>query len=120
MRHAQRLFLVLAALAGAAAVSLSRRGVLRAAAVPAALASPLAASAKRYVSGKNPDGVKDKSDTAGTKRDGGYLQCLAGCSNRCAQPTPGQREKSRGECLNFCRDECCATYEQCTYTIPGV
>ena len=117
-----RRLVALCVVACAAAVSVSRRQALRIAAAPAAVASgasPLVASAKRYQSGKNPDGVKDKNDNTGTKRDGGYLQCLAGCSSRCTQASPGQREKTRGECLNFCRDECCSTYEQCTYNIPG-
>ena len=71
--------------------------------------------------GKNPDGPREKGDTKGTKKDGSYLQCLAGCAARCEKASgQGRRQLTRGECLNLCRDECCATYEQCTYTIPGV
>jgi len=51
-----------------------RRFVGRAAtaAATAAAATP-AFAAKTYVSGKNPDGPREKGDTKGTKKDGSYL-----------------------------------------------
>ena len=98
-----------------------RRFVGRAATAAATAATTPAFAAKTYVSGKNPDGPREKGDTKGTKKDGSYLQCLAGCAARCEKASgQGRRQLTRGECLNLCRDECCATYEQCTYTIPGV
>ena len=77
------------------------------------------ATAKTYLSGKNPDGPpKDPSNTKGTKKDYNYLRCLSGCLAKCeAPPAPGLQGKERGECLQDCRDDCCTTYEQCTYTI---
>mmetsp|Transcript_12369 Transcript_12369/g.36759 ORF Transcript_12369/g.36759 Transcript_12369/m.36759 type:complete len:112 (-) Transcript_12369:31-366(-) len=102
--------------AGAFAASVTRRQAVRGAGLGVFGAAP--AAAKTYKSGKNPDGKKDPNDTAGTKKDGSYLQCLAGCASRCESASM-ERRKTRAECLNLCRDECCATYEQCTYTIPG-
>ena len=96
------------------------RATAAATAAATASATTPAFAAKTYVSGKNPDGPREKGDTKGTKKDGSYLQCLAGCAARCESAKPGRRQLTRGECLNLCRDECCATYEQCTYTIPGV
>ena len=118
----QTLFAAIIATAGCVDMSLAtrRRFVGRAAtaAATAAVTTP-AFAAKTYVSGKNPDGPREKGDTKGTKKDGSYLQCLAGCAARCEKAKSG-RQLTRGECLNLCRDECCVTYEQCTYTIPGV
>ena len=97
------------------------RATAAATAAATASATTPAFAAKTYVSGKNPDGPREKGDTKGTKKDGSYLQCLAGCAARCEKASgQGRRQLTRGECLNLCRDECCATYEQCTYTIPGV
>ncbi len=116
------LFAAIIATAGCVDMSLAtrRRFVGRAATAAATAAATPAFAAKTYVSGKNPDGPREKGDTKGTKKDGSYLQCLAGCAARCESAKPGRRQLTRGECLNLCRDECCATYEQCTYTIPGV
>ena len=106
----------------AAGVTSRRRAfeaAMAAAATSVALGAPGRAEAKTYKSGKNPDGPpKDPSDTKGTKKDGGYMRCLSGCLSRCQAPAgPGLVEKERGVCLQECRDECCTTYEQCTYTI---
>ena len=73
------------------------------------------AEAKRWISGKNPDGPS--KDNKGTKRDFKYLQCLSNCLSVCEKPAIGKAEKDRSTCLNECRDECCFTYEQCTYAI---
>ena len=50
-----------------------RRFVGRATTAAAAAAAPPAFAAKTYVSGKNPDGPREKGDTKGTKKDGSYL-----------------------------------------------
>ena len=50
-----------------------RRFVGRAPAAASAAAAPPAFAAKTYVSGKNPDGPREKGDTKGTKKDGSYL-----------------------------------------------
>ena len=86
----------------------------------AVLAFPAAASAgdsKLWLSGK-PDPIrptsKDKPD--GTKKDGKYLSCLNDCVPR-KQGPPGPAQLERVDCLDDCQQECCTTYEQCTYTI---
>ncbi|CAM9518516.1 unnamed protein product, partial [Chrysoparadoxa australica] len=70
---------------------------------------------KLWISGKSaqPKGSNDKS---GTKKDSSYLKCVSGCLADCQSPTAGQ-EKDRGECLQLCQDQCCKTYEQCTYPV---
>ena len=75
---------------------------------------PNAAPAKTYKSGRNPDGPAPAGETKGTKRDYGYMQCLSSCLSRCQAPLAGAPEKERSTCLGECRDECCATYEQCS------
>ena len=57
---------------------------------------------------------KDKPD--GTKKDGKYLSCLNDCVPR-KQGPPGPSQLERADCLDACQQECCTTYEQCTYTI---
>ena len=62
--------------------------------------------------------TQDGKVKKGTKKDYNYLRCLSGCLARCeAPPSPGGQGKERGECLQDCRDDCCDTYEQCTYVI---
>jgi len=57
---------------------------------------------------------KDKVD--GTKKDPKYLSCLNDCIPRCLGP-PGSEAKERFDCMAECQDECCFTYQQCTYTV---
>ena len=70
------LFAVIIAATDSVDMSLAtrRRFVGRAAtaAATAAVTTP-AFAAKTYVSGKNPDGPREKGDTKGTKKDGSYL-----------------------------------------------
>ena len=98
----------------------SRRRLLFAAAV--ALVPPTLASAadapKVWISGRSdplrPTNSKEKAD--GTKKDYKYVQCLNDCVPR-KQGPPGPSQKDRIDCLDACQQECCFTYEQCTYTI---
>ena len=61
------------ATAGCVDMSLAtRRRFVGRAATAAATTTP-AFAAKTYVSGKNPDGPREKGDTKGTKKDGSYL-----------------------------------------------
>ena len=83
--------------------------------MPLVMVPSTAFAEKRWISGKNPDGPS--KDTKGTKKDFGYLQCVSGCLSVCEKPAVGKAEKARSECLNECRDQCCTTYEQCTYKI---
>ena len=88
----------------------------------AAIVSPSAAvaadgKANVWISGKS-DPIrktsKDKPD--GTKKDNKYLGCLNDCVPR-KQGPPGPSQLERADCLDACQQECCSTYEQCTYTI---
>ena len=73
-----RRVLIAALLAGAGGVDMSltttrRRAMMRTATAAATAAATPAFAAKTYVSGKNPDGPREKGDTKGTKKDGSYL-----------------------------------------------
>jgi len=70
----QTLFAAIIATAGCVDMSLAtrRRFVGRAATAAATAAATPAFAAKTYVSGKNPDGPREKGDTKGTKKDGSY------------------------------------------------
>ena len=61
------------ATAGCVDMATRRRFVGHATTAAAAAAAPPAFAAKTYVSGKNPDGPREKGDTKGTKKDGSCL-----------------------------------------------
>ena len=99
---------------------LARRQLLALAFAPALAAAPAMAAdgaPKQWLSGKS-DPIrptnKDKPD--GTKKDNKYISCLNDCVPR-KQGPPGPNQKDRVDCLDSCQQECCFTYEQCTYTI---
>ena len=96
---------------------LSRRALF--AGTIALVAAPTAtlADEKKWVSGKSDPlrpTSKDKPD--GTKKDNKYISCLNDCVPR-KQGPPGPNQKDRIDCLDSCQQECCFTYEQCTYSI---
>lgn len=116
-------------------VPTSRRAALQRAGAAAAapllsLVAPLPAAAAgdgkqksgtTFVSGKNPNGPpKDPSDRTGTRKDTSYLRCLSNCKADCEKPTGSSILVSRAECLQGCQDECCSTYEQCSYAMREV
>ena len=69
----QTLFAAMIATACCVDMATRRRFVGRAATAAAATAAATPAfAAKTYVSGKNPDGPREKGDTKGTKKDGSY------------------------------------------------
>ena len=98
-------------LRGAAACFLGLSGASMGPAVPPAFAE------NKWISGKS-DPIrptsKDKDD--GTKKDYRYIKCLNDCVPR-KQGPPGPSQKDRVDCLDACQQECCFTYEQCTYSI---
>ena len=63
--------------------------------------------------------LKEKGDTKGTKKDISFLRCPSNCVSDCTKIGTSGIPKDRDECLIECQDECCSTYEQCTYTIRG-
>ncbi|CAM9926509.1 unnamed protein product [Scytosiphon promiscuus] len=70
---------------------------------------------KEWISGKGAQ-PKGSDDKTGTRKESKYLRCLSNCLADCQKPTYGP-EKDREECLQTCQDECCTSYEQCTYTV---
>ena len=106
----------------AGAQAMCRRQLLGAALFSTAALRPGRASAEdvRWVSGRSDPLRKTNKDKSpdGTKKDGKYLSCLNDCVPRCLGP-PGSVAKERSDCLLECQQECCFTYEMCTYTIRG-
>ena len=107
----------------APAMALHRRqaiqGLLLTAAAFASPGPAAAADGKAnvWISGKSdPIRKTSKDKTDGTKKDGKYLSCLNDCVPR-KQGPPGPNQLERADCLDACQQECCSTYEQCTYTI---
>jgi hypothetical protein len=108
---------------------LSRAELFRAAllAVPVLVASPLAAIAADpdktlYMTGKSPKvpgaKPKDKSETAGTRRDPSFLRSISDCKSQCETKTASDGTiRTKEDCLSECQDICCTTYEQCTFGI---
>ncbi|CAM9806619.1 unnamed protein product [Discosporangium mesarthrocarpum] len=70
---------------------------------------------KEWISGRSAQ-PKGSDDKTGTRKETKYLRCLSNCLADCQKPTSGQ-ERDREECLQTCQDECCTTYEQCTYPV---
>jgi len=75
-----------------------------------------------WVSGKAPKvpgaKPKDKSDTAGTKKDPSFLRSISDCRSGCeSAPGADGYARSKEDCLSDCQDICCKTYEQCTFNI---
>ncbi|CEL93616.1 unnamed protein product [Vitrella brassicaformis CCMP3155] len=70
-----------------------------------------------WISGKSTEPKKDPKAREGTKRDPKFLKCLSQCLSECKKPGSYGYSKSEDECLEDCRDECCFTYEQCSYAI---
>ncbi|KAJ1624362.1 hypothetical protein T492DRAFT_844789 [Pavlovales sp. CCMP2436] len=106
---------VAALCAGPAPVT-SRRGLAARVLAPAALlvAGPATSRATEWLSGRTPGGKPKDGDPTGTKKDSRYLRCLSNCLPSCiGGPSGVQRERS--DCLQQCQDECCQSYEQCSY-----
>eukprot|EP00981_Chlorochromonas_danica_P006830 scaffold1493_cov172-Ochromonas_danica.AAC.8 len=65
-----------------------------------------------YRSGKSPEGLpSSKSDS---KKDINFLRCISDCKSRCQLPGQGL---AKTDCLQDCQDQCCTSYEQCSYKI---
>jgi hypothetical protein len=67
-----------------------------------------------YKSGKSPVPNKDPNDKTGTKKDINFLRCISNCKSRCQLPTEGL---AKTDCIQDCQDQCCTTYEQCSFKI---
>jgi hypothetical protein len=69
-----------------------------------------------FKTGKSPIPNVDKENKTGTKKDKKFLKCLSGCKSNCEQPTGGLAIQ-RVDCVQDCQDQCCETYEQCSFKI---
>ena len=119
------LLLLLDALGGAAAFKLLRWGARAAGAVGAATligsAHPLLVGAATegakplyYKSGKNPVPLDPNNPKVGSKKDSSFLRALSSCKQDCQRPGEGMAKQ---DCLQDCQDQCCTTYEQCTFKV---
>ena len=71
----------------------------------------------KWMSGRSdPIRKTSKEKVDGTKKDPKYLNCLNDCIPKCLG-APGSVPKERIECLEQCQDDCCFTYQQCTYQV---
>mmetsp|Transcript_30199 Transcript_30199/g.50001 ORF Transcript_30199/g.50001 Transcript_30199/m.50001 type:complete len:143 (-) Transcript_30199:519-947(-) len=102
----------------------SRRDVLAAAVAFAssplrrAMAADTSSEAPRWISGKSdPIRKTSKDKPSGTKKDPKYLTCLNDCVPRVQGPPTSGNQKDRLDCLEECQQECCFTYQQCTYKV---
>ncbi len=69
-----------------------------------------------YKSGKNPVPVDKNDPKAGTRKDTKFLRCLSNCKSKSEQPTSGLAA-NRYDSIQVCQDQCCETYEQCSFKI---
>jgi hypothetical protein len=79
-----------------------------------AMAADKGTPALVYKSGKSPIPNKDPNDKTGTKKDTNFLRCISNCKARCQLPTEGL---AKTDCIQDCQDQCCTTYEQCSFKI---
>lgn len=67
-----------------------------------------------YRSGKNPNANQKKDSKEGTKKDIGFLRCMSQCKSDCQLPGEGL---AKTDCVQDCQDQCCNSYEQCSFKI---
>ena len=69
-----------------------------------------------YKSGKTPDKMKNKdsSNKKGTRKDTSFLRCMSNCKSDCQKPGEGL---AKSDCNQDCQDQCCTSYEQCSFRI---
>ena len=69
-----------------------------------------------YKSGKTPDKIKnsDSSNKKGTRKETSFLRCMSNCKSDCQKPGEGL---AKSDCNQDCQDQCCASYEQCSFKI---
>jgi hypothetical protein len=79
-------------------------------------AKDLESSVPIYRSGKNPDPLSNsnKDSKVGTKKDINFLRCMSNCKSQCQMPGEGL---VKTDCVQDCQDQCCDSYEQCSFKI---
>jgi len=90
----------------------------------AASAAPITTQKLIYKSGKTPfvEG-SDKSQQQGNDMSGpggrkeiSFLRCISNCKTKCQQPGEGL---AKNDCVQDCQDQCCTSYEQCSFRIKS-
>lgn len=77
-----------------------------------AISSPAPSSTIIYRSGKAPDGRVPI--TSESKKDITFLRCMSNCKSVCQRPSEG---RAKLDCVQDCQDQCCNSYEQCSFKI---
>jgi len=80
-----------------------------------------AATTMIYKSGKTPQAVGGSSKSGspgdskvGSRKDIDFLRCMSNCKSSCQRPGEGL---AKGDCVQDCQDQCCNSYEQCSFKI---
>ena len=80
----------------------------------------IAADAKKplltYKSGKSPTAANPNDPKQGTKKEPSFLRCVSNCKSDCQKPGEGL---AKNDCVSDCQDQCCASYEQCSFKIKS-
>lgn len=69
-----------------------------------------------YKSGKSPTGVNQNDPKKGTKKEPSFLKCVSNCKSDCQKPGEGL---AKNDCVSDCQDQCCSSYEQCSFKIKS-
>ena len=80
--------------------------------IAAAHAAQPSGSGLVYKSGKNPVQQDPNDPKVGSKKDTSFLRCMSNCKAKCQLPSEGL---AKSDCVVDCQDQCCATYEQCSF-----
>ena len=80
------------------------------------IAADTGLTAALFKSGKNPYPPNPNDSKAGTKKDSKFLRCISNCKSKCELPSEGLAIE-RSDCIQDCQDQCCESYEQCSYKI---
>lgn len=80
----------------------------------------IAADAKKplltYKSGKSPTAANPNDPKLGTKKEPSFLRCVSNCKSDCQKPGEGL---AKNDCVSDCQDQCCSSYEQCSFKIKS-
>lgn len=74
-----------------------------------------------YKSGKTPfieGSDKSQNDMSGPggRKETSFLRCISNCKTKCQQPGEGL---AKNDCVQDCQDQCCTSYEQCSFRIKS-
>lgn len=69
-----------------------------------------------YKSGKNSVAPNNNDPKLGTKKEPAFLRCVSNCKSDCQKPGEGL---AKNDCVSDCQDQCCASYEQCSFKIKS-